>query len=213
MAPAELAVLSTRVAWYVVAALPHHAPRITHYALRLLAAQAAVLPIAVRISRLAVECRVGPLALQLPDRTVGEGHERHVECPRALVAIFSATGIVPRIELGVGARLRKLVRAHVGDRRQSLRVTRLRIPGVAPSVTIEIEREGHLDLHAAAAAVAVPSAILLASTSTIRVHHVEPVRHWRHTVAREDGADFGHDVGHLRRVVERGAGVHEMAEV
>src|SRR5258706_5417045 len=90
---------------------------------RSMSVEAAVLARRVRIAGAAGVRGIAPLALQLPPGAVREGYGRHIEGPRALVAVLAAGRVVPGARARrVGTRLFDFVCGHVGERRETLAV-------------------------------------------------------------------------------------------
>src|SRR5438132_1443646 len=85
--------------------------------------QTALLACAVGIAGPGGERVIRPLPLNLPLPTVAETHQRNVEGPRAFVAIFLTSFVIPGSRgVGIGASFGEFMTAHVGQGRESLGV-------------------------------------------------------------------------------------------
>src|SRR5258708_7753596 len=98
----------------------------------------------VGVSGTGVVSVVRPFALHLPLRAVAEVYRRNVEGPGALIAIFLTRGVVPSTVAWIGAGFREFMSAHIGDSRQTLRLTRDRRLRIAAGVSIHSPKESKL---------------------------------------------------------------------
>src|SRR5262249_32694581 len=119
-----------------------------------------------------------------------------------LVGVLRAARVVPRVEVRVRQRLGGLVAADVRDRRQTLRVTAGRAR-IAARVTVEVEEERELDLHAVARAGRVPRAEAGVAARLVDVDRREAVR----LRIRDLLADLGEDRRRAAAALGRRRGV------
>src|SRR3569623_225811 len=117
---------------------------------------------------------VRPLALIQP--ALGADLVEAREGPCALVAVLLAARVVPGGAARGGDRFRELVRRHVDERRETLRVQARRVTGIAARDAVDVRHVRDLDLRAIAArAPAVPRAVADVAGARRRVDEVHGV--------------------------------------